>query len=157
MRLNKKRILSIIGTVVAISTLVGVAGVLNFYARLDYNVSSGNFLYVDDTLAQETVLTLSATLYPGENMTDTHTIRLDESAPTDYLTVSFTIDMDPNDAALSTEIQNWEGIEISTMNVVPASEVNAQNFSVFMELDPLAESGVSYTVNVTVGYGGVGY
>lgn len=157
MRLNKRRIMSLIGTAVAITCMVGIAGILNFYARFDYNVGSGNFLYVDDTLVQETVFSSMVTLYPGENTSDVHTIRLDESCPADYVTVAFTVDISPDDGSLSTEIQDYFGAVISTMNVVPASEINAQNFTVFMELDPMAASGVSYIVNVTVGYGGIGY
>lgn len=157
MILNRKRILSLIGTAVAVSCMVGIAGVLNFYARFDYDVSSGNFLYVDDTLVQETVFSSGVTLYPGENTSDVHTIRLNESAPTDYLTVSFTVEISPDDGALSTEVQDWLGNVITSMNVVPASEINAQNFTLFMDMDPMAASGVTYMVNVTVGYGGTGY
>jgi len=154
---RRSRKLSVIGICMSLITVVAVAGLLNFYWSGTYVVDTDNFLYVDDALATETTHSITATLTPGECCSETHTIRLDETAPTSFLTVGFTITITPDDGGLTCEVQDSNGDPVTSMDVVPASEVNAQEYTVVLCMDPLAEPGVSYTVDVEIGYSGIGY
>jgi len=154
--------MSVIGTLVALSTILAMAGLLRWYWAADISLDSSPSVYVDDTPALESTYTISGVIYPGEIITDPHSIRLDPSYPLSFIDVEFLVWVNESGVPITDNeivvsiLEEGIGDPITTMRVFPNPESTAQSYTIEIEADPMLPDG-SYTVDVKIVHAGIGY
>jgi len=161
-RLNKKRILSLVGTLVMVTTILAMAGLLRWYWSADINLSSGPSIYVDDTRALESIHVMDGVVYPGETIVYPHSIRLDPGYPLSFVDVDFLIWVNMSGVPISDNelvvsiLEEGIGDPITSMRVYPNLESSAQSFTIQVVADSMIPDD-SYTVQVKIVHKSIGY